>query len=128
MKTDFSDHYSIFAISDHQITAGIATAITRLEFSEQNKEKFCKTLQNTSWVVLYSIEDAHDAFKYFRSVIQNLFENNFPPHDIKNYSNKLPWVTKRLRVSIKKKHILKNKFERTQQQIIKRIASDIEMH
>ena len=34
-----------------------------------------------------------------------------PPHDIKiNYSSKLHWITKRLRVSMKQKHILKNKF------------------
>ena len=97
MKTDFSDHYSIFAFSDLQITPVIAKAITRREFSERNKAEFCKALRNTSWDPLYSIEDAHDAFEYFHSVIQNLFENNFPPHDIKiNYSNKLPWVTKGL--------------------------------
>ena len=113
MKTDFSDHYSIFAFSDLQITPVIAKAITRREFSERNKAEFCKALRNTSWDHLYSIEDAHDAFEYFHSVIQNVFENNFSPHDIKiNYSNKLPWVTKGLRVSIKKKHILKNKFEK----------------
>ena len=57
--------------------------------------------------------DAHDAFEYFHSVIQDLFEKNFPPHNIKlNYSNKLPWITKGLRVSIKQKHILKNILEK----------------
>ena len=45
MKTDFSDHYSIFAFSDHQITPVIAKAITRREFSERNKTEFCKALQ-----------------------------------------------------------------------------------
>ena len=78
-----------------------------------NKAKFCKALHNTSWDLLYSIEDAHDAFEYFHSVIQDLFEENFPPHNIKlNYSNKLPWITKGLRVSIKQKHILKNRLEK----------------
>ena len=113
MKTDFSDHYSIFTFSNHKITPNITKAITRREFSERNKAKFCKALHNTSWDLLYSIEDAHDAFEYFHSVIQDLFEENFPPHNIKlNYSNKLPWITKGLRVSIKQKHILKNILEK----------------
>ena len=113
MKTDFSDHYSIFTFSNHKITPNITKAITRREFSERNKAKFCKALHNTSWDLLYSIEDTHDAFEYFHSVIQDLFGENFPPHNIKlNYSNKLPWITKGLRVSIKQKHILKNILEK----------------
>ena len=42
MKTDFSDHYSIFTFSDLQITPVIAKAITRREFSERNKAEFIK--------------------------------------------------------------------------------------
>ena len=38
----------------------ITKAITRREFSKRNKAKFCKALHNTSWDLLYSIEDAHD--------------------------------------------------------------------
>ena len=49
MKTDFSDPYSIFTFSNHKITSNIAKAITRREFSERNKTKFCKALRNTSW-------------------------------------------------------------------------------
>ena len=41
--------------------------------SERNKAEFCKALRNTSWDHLYSIEDAHDAFEYFHSVIQNFY-------------------------------------------------------
>ena len=64
---------------------------------------------------LYSIEDAHDVFEYFHSVIQDLFEKNFLAHDIKlNYSNKLPWITKGLRVSITQKPILKNILKKIQ--------------
>ena len=73
MKTDFSDHYSIFTFSNHKITPNITKAITRREFSERNKAKFCKALHNTPWDLLYSIEDAHDAFEYFHSVIQDLY-------------------------------------------------------
>ena len=97
MKTDFSDHYSIFTISNHKITPNITKAITRREFSKRNKAKFCEALHNTSWDLLYSIEDAHDAFEYFHGVYQDLFEKKFPPHNIKlNYSNKLHWMTKGL--------------------------------
>ena len=38
-----------------------------------------------------------------------MFERKFPPNNIKlNYWNKLPWINKGLRVSIKQKHIWKN--------------------
>ena len=46
-------------------------------------------------------------------MILELFEKVFPLRKIEiKYSNKLPWVTTGLRISIKQKHILQNKFEK----------------
>ena len=46
-------------------------------------------------------------------MILELFEKVFPLRNIEiKYSNKLPWVTTGLRISIKQKPILQNKFEK----------------
>ena len=81
----------ITKISHFVITPNITKAITRREqelwktkksFSERNKAKFCKALRNTSWDLLYSIEDAHDAFEYFDGVIQDVFFFFFREDDL----------------------------------------------
>ena len=70
-------------------------------------------MKNLKWDTIYKIENAQSAYEYFEAVILELFENFFPLRKVRlKYSNKLPWVTKGLRISIKQKHSLQNKFEK----------------
>ena len=87
--------------------------VLRRDFSESNKAKFYKAMKNLKWDTIYKIENAQSAYEYFEAVILELFENFFPLRKVRlKYSNKLPWVTKGLRISIKQKHSLQNKFEK----------------
>ena len=113
MKTDFSDHFSIFSMSNHKINTKSNKTQMRRNFSESNKAKFYKAIKKIEWDTIYKIDDAQRAFEYFQGVILELFEKVFPLRKIEiKYSNKLPWVTTGLRISIKQKHILQNKFEK----------------
>ena len=81
--------------------------VLRRDFSESNKAKFYKTMKNLKWDTIYSIEDAQSGYEYFEAVILEMFEKNFPLRKVwLKYSNKLTWVTKGLRISIKQKRSL----------------------
>ena len=113
MNTDFSDHYSIFSMSNLKIKPKTNSIVLRQNFSESNKAKFYKAIKNLKWDTIYIIEDAQSAYEYFEAVILDLFEIFFLLRKVRlKYSNRLLWVTKGLRTSIKQKHSLQNKFEK----------------
>ena len=100
MKTDFRDHYSIFSMSKSKTD----NIVLRRDFSESNKAKFYKAMKNPKWDTIYKIESAQSPYEYFETVILELFENFFPLRKVRlKYSNKFPWVTKGLCISIKQK-------------------------
>ena len=67
-------------------------------------------MKNLKCDTIYTIEHAQSPYKHFEAVILEMFEKLFPLCKVRlKYSNKLPWVTKGLRTSIKQKHYLQNK-------------------
>ena len=77
MKTDFSDYYSIFSMSNLKIKPKTDNIVLRRDFSESNKAKFYKAMKNFKWGTIYKIENAQSAYEYFEAVILELFENFF---------------------------------------------------
>ena len=54
LKTTFSDHYSIIAISKFIFTTKQSTLISRREFTDKNKYKLLKKLQLQNWDYIYN--------------------------------------------------------------------------
>ena len=58
IKTDFSDHYSTFSMSNLKIKPKTNNMVLRQDFSESNKAKFYKAIKNLKWDTIHTIEDA----------------------------------------------------------------------
>ena len=107
LRTTFSDHYSIVAISKFSSITKQTSFISRREFTEKNKYRLRKKLQLQSWEYIYNTPSVDDAFVFFHNQIRYMFEECFPEKQFEiKYSNRLPWITKCLRNSIDHKNKL----------------------
>ena len=113
LTTDFSDHYSIFAITNFNLCKVTPAIIRKRKFSNKNKYKFHSALKKQTWDGVYNAENINCAFQYFEDTFVRLFETYFPLVNVKiTYSNKLPWITSGLRESVKKKSQLRSIMEK----------------
>ena len=64
LKTTFSDHYSIIAISKSSFTTKQSTLISRREFTDKNKYKLLKKFQLQNWDYIYNTSLVDDAFVF----------------------------------------------------------------
>ena len=107
-KTDYSDHYSIFCVTDLVISAQKKKNFNKRDFSQKNISNFNKSLNKYEWDQIYSI-NYQNTFSIFQSVFSKCFMNNFPMKTTKiQYKNRLPYITSGLRKSIQYKHILRH--------------------
>ena len=112
-KTDISDHYSIFCITDF-VTMGTRKKEfrTKRDFSKKNISNFRKSLKKIDWNHLTS-ENFQTSFSSFYRKFCDIFKYNFPERTIKiGYKNRLPYLTKALHKSIEHKHILNHIFKK----------------
>ena len=112
LKTDFSDHYSIFSFSNYDLLAKKDVHVHKRAITEKNKSNFHKALKRQNWDFVFNTDNVEVSFKYFHDKICELFEDNLPLVKVKvTYSNKLPWITHGLRESVKTKRLLHKKME-----------------
>ena len=106
-KTDFSDHYSIFCVTDlTKLLAKNKTVIKR-EFNANNIRKFNETLNQTDWGPVYNLEDINESYSYFQKKIDHALNLHFPLKTVEiKYNNRVPYITRGIRQSIKQKHKL----------------------
>ena len=122
LKTDFSDHYSIFSFSNYDLLAKKDVHVHKRAITEKNKSNFHKALKRQNWDIVFNTDDVEVSFKYFHDKICELFEDNLPLVKVKvTYSNKLPWITQGLRESVKTKRLLHKKMEQNPSSENKRI-------
>ena len=74
LTTDFSDHYSIFAITNFNLCKVTPAIIRKREFSNKNKYKFHSALKKQTWDGVYNAENINCAFQYFQDTFVRLFE------------------------------------------------------
>ena len=92
-KTDYSDHYSLFCVTD---------------LVKKIISNFNKTLNKYEWDQIY-YNNYQNTFSNFQSVFSKCFMNNFPMKTTKiQYKNRLPYITSGLRKSNQYKHILRH--------------------
>ena len=106
-KTNYSDHYSIFYVTDLVISAQKNKYANKRDFS-QKKSNVNKALNKYDWDQIY-YNNYQNTFSNFQSMFSKCFMNNFPMKTTKiQYKNRLPYITSGLRKSIHYNHILKH--------------------
>ena len=111
-KTQISDHYSIFCITDLVINIQKKTFLKKRDFNNKNKSIYKKTLAKINWEK-YFVTNFETSFSIFYTKFMDTFQNCFLEKTLKiGYKNRLPYLTAALRKSIKTKHILKHAYEK----------------
>ena len=100
-KTDYSDHYSIFCVTDLVIKTRNTKFINTRDFSQKISQTLKKALDKYNWQSLPS-NSCQTSFSHFQNIFSECFMNNFPTKNTKiKYNNRLPYITSGLRKSIK---------------------------
>ena len=97
IKTDITDHYSIFTVRDHLEPIKDSKHREVRNFSIKNIFRFKKSLKQVNWNFLYE-QGTQAAFSHFYDTIIELFNYYFPLQKIEiKYYNKNPWISKELK-------------------------------
>ena len=113
MKAQLADHYSIICVTNITCSNNKSNTISERDFSNKNKSKLKKLLKTQSWDYIYATENIQSAFTYFQNNFLYMFEESFPEISFEiKYNNRLPFVTRGLRLSIERKHKLRQIFEK----------------
>ena len=114
LTSDISDHYSIFTIRQDVEPKILDKYRYKREFTNKNFSKFKKKLCNLDWNTTLISDSAKLDFSCFFSIITDLFNSSFPVKKIKiTYSNKNPWITRKLKDEIIKREKLHAKSKKT---------------
>ena len=106
-KTDFSDHYSIFCVTDLTKPLAKNKTVIKREFNANNIRKFNETLNQTDWGPVYNLEDFNESYSYFQKKFDHALNLHFPLKTVEiKYNNRVPYITRGIRQSIKQKHKL----------------------
>lgn len=106
--TDISDHLPVFCIIQDTLKNIAKKYVTYRQYGKINTEKFNSKIRNTDWSCILQDNNAQSAFSCFHDKLLQLYETCFPvkKKKIDGYSNKKPWLTEALKVSIKEKNSL----------------------
>ena len=114
LTSDISDHYSIFTIRQDVEPKILDKYRYKREFTNKNISKFKKKLCNLDWNTTLISDSAKLDFSCFFSIITDLFNSSFPMKKIKiTYSNKNPWIRRKLKDEIVKREKLHAKSKKT---------------
>ena len=106
-KTDFSDHYSIFCVTDLTKPLAKNKTVIKREFNANNIRQFNETLNQTDWGPVYNLEDFNESYSYFQKKFDHALNLHFPSKTVEiKYNNRVPYITRGIRQSIKQKHKL----------------------
>ena len=103
--TDFSDHFPVFCIIDNITLACKQKTVVKRIFNNKNINKFSH-LMDHNWNHIFNISDVSTMIYL---VIDHLIENCFQEQTVTmNYNNRHPWLTPKLKASIKKRNSMSN--------------------
>ena len=112
LKTEFSDHYSLFCITDLNRRVIKTKEVVKRELSAPNFRKCSEILKTTDWDPVYNLGDFEHSFKFFHDTILTILDDSFPIKNVKlKYDNRIPYLTNGLKQSIKRKHKLREIYE-----------------
>ena len=98
LKTEFSDHYSLFCITDLNRRVIKTKEVVKRELSAPNFRKCSKILKITDWDPVYNLGDFEHSFKFFHDTILTILDDSFPIKNVKlKYDNRIPYLTNGLK-------------------------------
>ena len=107
LVTDVSDHYPIFHINNRSYIGESDIYVIKRIFSERNKQAFKIALNELDWNEIYGAFETNNAFHRFHDTLGTLLNKYFPKVRIKRkYTDRKPWLTDSLRMTIKTKNEL----------------------
>ena len=115
IKTEISDHFPIFLITDPITSSEIKIKRTLLYKRTTNtatKENFKNILTRKTWDYIKEIDNPNEAYSKLIYDLSSLYEKAFPNLEIKIKQKSLisPWITKGIMKSSKQKQKLYKKF------------------
>ena len=114
IKTDISDHFPIFLVSDTPdvSTYPLTTTIFKRYINDKSIKQFNLLLKEVNWNIVLKKKCPNKAYQSFLETFLCLYEKAFPKIkiNIKTKSLLSPWMTKGLLKSSKKKQNLYDKF------------------
>ena len=75
LKTDFSDHYSLFCITDLNGRVIKTKEVTKRELSAPNFKKCSEILKTTDWDPVYKLVNFEQSFKFFHDTILTILDH-----------------------------------------------------
>jgi len=111
--TDISDHLPIFTLLSQAKSVSPRTRAIRRVINTQNVNKFQDELENFNWDNLYQYHDPNEAYNYFISKYNEIYNVCFPFSLMSKRKSKLltkPLITQGLLKSIKTKSKLYKAF------------------
>ena len=111
IPVDISDHFPVcLFLFDNDKSNNKKIIRKKRDFSNTNKLKFNKKMQETNWDTITNDNVTQSAYSAFHNIITNAFEHCFPYKQVKSeYQERLPWLTQAIKNSIKRKHKLYTK-------------------
>ena len=98
LKTEFSDHCSLFCITDLNRRVIKTKKIVKRELSAPNFRKCSEILKATDWDPVYKLGDFEHSSKFFHDTILTILEDSFPIKNVNlKYDNRIPYLTNGLK-------------------------------
>ena len=107
LQTDISDHYIVFHLSESDIINSQKNEYNLVRIANADRiAQYVQSIQNTDWTFLDTYQHCQCYFSKFLTKFKNIYDESFPLVRVKTqYRNRLPWLSKGMKESIK----LKNK-------------------
>ena len=107
LQTDISDHYIVFHLSESDIINSQNNEYNLVRIANADRiAQYVQSIQNTDWTFLDTYQHCQCYFSKFLTKFKNIYDESFPLVRVKTqYRNRLPWLSKGMKESIK----LKNK-------------------
>ena len=112
LKTDISDHFPVFLISESAINKNEKNNfVYKRTITDINMNKFKESLAGVNWNGVLTYKDPNLAYNEFLKIFQTHYDIFFPKkkHIIKSKTLASPWITKGIMKSSKRKQKLYEK-------------------
>ena len=118
--SDISDHFLIFSDLQPNIHQETMKSVHKRSFSNKNRNSFKQEIAKQKWENIYQYKDTQSAYSYLPvlEIIRLCLENKFPRVTvIKQYKDRLPWLTGELKKDVKTKNLLYLRYKKHPTQI-----------
>ena len=107
LQTDISDHHIVFHLSESDIINSQKNEYNLVRIANADRiAQYVQSIQNTDCTFLDTYQHCQYYFSKFLTKFKNIYDESFPLVRVKTqYRNRLPWLSKGMKESIK----LKNK-------------------